>query len=367
MWAFTHAAVATSQGLRVPDGSYISWMNNGDMELLSEDDIAYVNTHLNMAQANALEMERVYGCTLVYNRSMMEWLSAHHPDWNVTEWLDDQAALLMKWGAPILSITRTEWLQDTASNVDALMVQTPGNLGESERAALLDTPLPMLVTGRADMLDEQLAASLGIQAQPELLEAEFYVTASDDAPAFDRPYLPAHTPIKVDQAAQILYASRRTPLLVRNGSRAYWQPPDWSEPFNAFVPKYQLGSTFPHYRAALLLHELAADHGLSHVHDISRPQPIAFHLWRSAGKVYVLLGNLETGEFGDSRTPRTVEIRLSKTQLELTDADYQLQRVDFPDVIGLPPQTENSDWLIFNMNIPAEQCAVFRLQIIHGS
>jgi|GEM_PF-2018019 len=367
MWAFTHAAVATSQGLRVPDGSYISWMNNGDMELLSEDDIAYVNTHLNMAQANALEMERVYGCTLVYNRSMMEWLSAHHPDWNVTEWLDDQAALLMKWGAPILSITRTEWLQDTASNLDALMVQTPGNLGESERAALLDTPLPMLVTGRADMLDEQLAASLGIQAQPELLEAEFYVTASDDAPAFDRPYLPAHTPIKVDQAAQILYASRRTPLLVRNGSRAYWQPPDWSEPFNAFVPKYQLGSTFPHYRAALLLHELAADHGLSHVHDISRPQPIAFHLWRSAGKVYVLLGNLETGEFGDSRTPRTVEIRLSKTQLELSDADYQLQRVDFPDEIGLPPQTENSDWLIFNVNIPAEQCAVFRLQIIHGS
>ncbi|MBC7814362.1 MAG: hypothetical protein H7175_24615, partial [Burkholderiales bacterium] len=148
---------------------------------------------------------------------------------------------------------------------------------------------------------------------------------------------------------------------------AYWQPPDWSEPFNAFVPKYQLGSTFPHYRAALLLHELAADHGLSHVHNISRSETIAFHLWRSAGKVYVLLGNLETGEFGDSRTPRTVEIRLSKTQLELTDADYQLQRVNFPDEIGLPPQTENSDWLIFNVSVPPEQSMVFRLDVVRKS
>ena len=366
MWAFTHAAVISPNGLHVPDGSYISWMNNGEMELLSEGDVEYLNTHLNMAQANALEMDRVYGWTLVYHRALMEWLSAHHPDWNVTEWIDDQAAMLMKWGLPILSITRGEWLAEAASNLDSLIVQTPGQLGENERALLRETSLPLLVTGRADVIDSQLLASIGVLAQAELLESEFYVTASEDAPPFDRPYLPDHTPIQVEPDAQTLYASRQTPLLVRSGSRAYWQPPDWSEPFNQFVPKYQLGSTYPHYRTALLLHDMAAEAGLSHVQGISRPETTAFHLWRSGGSIYLLLGNLETGEFGDSRWPRTVNIRLSRKQLGLETGDYQLQRVDFPDERPITSQMREKDWLDFRIEVPPEQGFVFRLEARPG-
>src|SRR5690606_26074903 len=116
MWAFTHAAVQTPEGLKVPDGSYISWMNNGDMELLSREDVDYVNSHLNAAQADALATEQVYGYTLVYNRAMMEWLSTQHPDWNASEWIDDQAAMLMKCGVPILSSTRMEWLPEVQAN-----------------------------------------------------------------------------------------------------------------------------------------------------------------------------------------------------------------------------------------------------------
>jgi len=364
LWAFTHAAVITPTGLKVTDGSYISWMNNGEMELLSENDIAYLNLHLNSAQANALEMDRIYGCTLVYNRAMMEWLSSHHPHWNVTEWIDDQAALVMKWGVPILSITRTEWLADVLSQTETLMVQTPGNLSDQARETLLQTTVPMLITGRADIIDESLLDSFGMQPLPQLLAADFYVTASEDAPASDRPYLATHARLNIKQSTQILYQSRQTPLLIRHGNRAYWQPPDWSEPFNPFVPKYQLGSTFPHYRAAMLLHDLAQEHQLSHIHSISRPNTIAFHLWRSAGKNYVLIGNLETGEFGDSRVSRTVEVRLSKVQLNLSDANYQLCRVDLPDEPSLLSYAETTQWLMFIASVPPEQSMVFRLDTL---
>lgn len=362
MWAYSHAAVLMPDGIRVPDGSYISWMNNGDGLLLSAEDIAYVNQHLNQAQASAAQLEAVYGATLVYNRSAMEWLSAHHPDWNVSEWLDDQSAMLMKWGIPALSITRTEWLADAPIRQNALLASVPKPLDQAARTALVNHPAPVMVIGRADMVDEAVQAALGIRPTDDLIPAGFHVAAGLDeqTPPYDRPYLPPHAAIEVDDAVIVHYGHKRAPLLTQRGDRCYWQPPDWSEPFNPFLPKYQLGSTYPHYAAARLLQQAMQQAGLSYVDVPARPQTIAFHLWRSGGRIYVLLGNLETGELGDSRTARTVRLHLSRSQLGLASDPLSLKRVDIAGEV-ISPEEKDAAWLIFAVSLPPEGCAVYVL------
>jgi hypothetical protein len=365
IWAFTHAAALTPDGLKVPDGSYVSWMNNGDMELLSEEDVAYVNSQLTAAQENALRMEEIYGPALIYNRAMMAWLSREHPDWNVTEWVDDQGAMLMKWGTPVMSASRAEWLPDLPHKPDTLIVQTPGRLDERTQRALIGAATIVLATGRADVLDKAVLKRLGLKLAGNLADSGFERASSDisdwpGAPSNERPYLPERQPVQAEDAVVLVhYQTALTPLLTSKDGWVYWQPPDWSEPFNQFVPKYQLGSTFPHYRVALLLHELAASAGLSHLEAIEYPMTTAFHLWRSGGQVYVLLGNLETGEFGDSRNLRYVTVKLSRRQLGLGRSPYPLYRVDDDSRETIVPVQSDGGWLKYTIMLPPEQCAVY--------
>lgn len=355
MWAFTHAAVAMLGQLELPVGAYISWMNNGAMALLSDDDVMYLNRHLTQAQVNAEAVDRVYGWTLVYHRRAMEWLSAHHPDWNVSEWLDDQAALLMKWGVPIGAITRGEWLEN--GSVPRAMIS--GVTG-SEGASGLTAAAALLLVGRADQFSAAQLAQAGTQVTGDLVADGFHVSDGEGAPPYDRPYLPEHAAVTPLADAETLYASAVTPLLIRRGSQAFWQPPDWSEPFNQFVPKYQLGSTFPHFRAAKLLHDLARAAGISHLEDVAYAEPIAFHVWRSDGRIYVLLGNLESGVFGDARTPRTAHLCLSRSELELSDGVWHLVRVDLPGEV-IPLHADDA-WLRADVPVAPEDGAVYRIE-----
>ncbi|MFN8560916.1 MAG: hypothetical protein U0703_04660 [Anaerolineae bacterium] len=116
----------------------------------------------------------------------------------------------------------------------------------SEASIMSDESSPALVVGRADMIDAAVQAKLGIALRGSLIEATFHVARGNDAPPYDRPYLPEHQPIAVRDGARVLYRTEATPLVTSRGGWAFWQPPDWSEPFNPFVPKYQLGSTYPH-------------------------------------------------------------------------------------------------------------------------
>lgn len=364
MWAFSHAATLTPEGPKVPDGSYISWMNNGEMALLSEADVEYIRTHLDAAQTSASQIEHVYGPSLVYNRAMMEWLSANHPDWNASEWIDDQAAMLMKWGVPILSATRADWLGELNGLPDALILQTPGQVNDVVQSILQGFSNPILATGRADLMDSMIFDALGLSTHGELIEGEFQVCsgASPDTPSHDRPYIPTHQPVRAASDVTVHYQSGQTPLLTKRKNWHYWQPPDWSEPFNQFVPKYQLGSTYPHYLAASLLRRANRDAHLSYIESVERPSPVAMHLWRSRGRVYILLGNLETGEFGDSRTPRSIQLQLSRSQLGLTGEGYDLRRVDVPDEAANIPLTANDQWLSCRVELPPEQSTVY---IVH--
>jgi hypothetical protein len=176
IWAFSHAAVQTPDGFRVPDGSYISWANNRNGELLSEQDTQFLTSQLNAAQRSASRLEQVYCPTLIYNRNMMESLSANQPDSNCSEWIDDQAAMLMKWGVPCLSASRMEWLEEIAVP-EACLLQVPGQLSQGEKELLNKMHgdgIPLLIIGRADQIDPDILDFAGVEMKENPVKQGFY-------------------------------------------------------------------------------------------------------------------------------------------------------------------------------------------------
>jgi hypothetical protein len=358
-WAFAHASALTPEGPRPSDGVYVSWLNNGAMELLAPGDVLFLRGLLDRAELSAAALEAVFGPALVYDRAAMEHLATTRPDANVAEWIDDQAGLLMKWGVPVLAASRPEWLGalDGEARGRQLISQPPAPSSAAALAGCED----VAVFGDAGAIAPDVAAALGVRPTGERIEAEFWVCHDDAgaAPPFDRPYFPEHGVVAVDDDVTVHYASEHTPLVTTRAGRLWWQPTDWSEPFNQFLPKYQLGSTYPAFLVASLLSGQAVADGRSHAVDVARPAPVAFHLWRSGGSVHVLLGNLETGELGDSRVPRRVRIRLSTTELGLPDGPLALRRIDGsgPDLV--PTDLVESGLVEAALTLPPESAAVY--------
>ncbi len=361
-WAFAHASAATPAGPRPSDGAYVSWLNNGHMELLSSDDIAFVGGLLDRTEASAAALEHVHGPAIVYDRQSMAALAASNPSDNVGEWIDDQAALVMKWAVPVLSATRPEWPAAGAGTDGVLIAQTPSDPdGES---ALLSAD-GLAVFGRADVIAEPVRNELGIALTGERRGADFWVSTGDhpDTPTFDRPYVPEHCVVEVAEDATVLYRTRDTALMTRRGRRLWWQPTDWSEPFNQFVPKYQVGSTFPAFQVATVLHELAREAGVIHAVAPARPLPVAWHAWRSGGVDHVLIGNLETGEFGDSRLGRRLEVRLPVASLALGPDATMLELVDGSGAasLELSPCPDAPGFTSATIDLAPEAAAVYRV------
>jgi hypothetical protein len=135
IWAYSHAAVKTPDGLKFPSGSYISWLNVGK-KLLPEEDVSFLAETINDATRDALRTTEVLGPTLVYNRRAIEWQCANAPDVSIKEWIDEQAAIVIKSSVPILSATRIEYLPQVAS--DMFVFQTPVHLRPAEKQVVLD-------------------------------------------------------------------------------------------------------------------------------------------------------------------------------------------------------------------------------------
>ena len=137
-WAYNHAAFTRTNGSGVsytpPDGQYISWANSwsevyrteGEKHsdqgegsyldrpngLLTRPDVAFLAGALNAAVLSANNLEAVFGPTMVYNRRFQKSMMKSTPDANANEWIDEQVGMLMKFGTPILSVSRLEELGD---------------------------------------------------------------------------------------------------------------------------------------------------------------------------------------------------------------------------------------------------------------
>ena len=360
-WAFSHAAVVGRDGRPiVPEGTYISWMNDWNDRLITTTDVAFLARHLDAAQASATGIEAIFGPMIVHDRGGLAAKYAEDPASNASEWVEDQAGMVLKFGAAILAGTRAEWLPPTWP--EGVLWQLPATI-ELEQARALGGPV--VATGRADRIDAALVAAAGVRRSGERLPDGYRLgmPSSADLPREERVHIPEREAVTAADDAWVGYDSRGMPLLVGRAPFYHWQPPDLADPGNPLIPHSQIGTTSPYVEAARVLNAGAARAGGISVDPVAAHEPVTVSCWRSYGTVHVLLGNLESGWMGDARFPRRLTVNLPRTRLGLSaDADMVLTpaNLDAPSIE--PDASSTPDVLRFSLTVGPAACVVLRLE-----
>lgn len=330
IWAYSHASVKTPHGLVMPQGSYISWANQGK-RLLSPEDVAFLSTNIDAAVRDASQTKEIYGPTLVYSRSAMRWQIDHAAkDTSIKEWIDEQAGSLMKWQVPILSATRVEWLGSLGAGT--AIVQTPSHLHPSELSALqhlIHSGHPVALFGSfAGGIDPQLLSLAGLhEFHPSEPKASVHSTAQtgtltglavEHVPSsfpvrelLDAPITPStHT-----SAAAALYSVSGVPqlLLSREAKQKLllWDPPEFTTRHDQSLLQLWGGSAASYVLTAAAINTLQRDAGLLHVQTIDADQTGSMDAWKTAdGTLHLLFGNLEEGLREDADRSRHFNVAL---------------------------------------------------------
>jgi len=310
IWAYSHAAVVKPEGLRMPAGNYISWSHQGQ-RLLSEEDIKFLAETSDAAFADARATTKIYGPTLVYCRSAMEWQSYNQPEVTISEWIDEQAGSLMKWSVPILSITRSEYLPRVES--DLFIFQTPVHLQAQEKENVLNvlrSGKPAAVfASPAGGLDPDIAKVLGISTTQKKVGGLRYIATLggrtgglfEDLPNTFPLYQP-YCKNRSKAGVEVFYAVGRSPCLIFNpldgNQLIFWDPPELQSHGIIGLRSLDeiLGSPTPYALTARLFNSVMKKNGLISVDKVEQYQPVNITSWQiSDGRIRVLAGNLEEG------------------------------------------------------------------------
>lgn len=313
IWAYSHATVKTPDGLKMPAGNYISWMNKGK-DLLSEADVDFLTENSDAAFADARQTTEVMGPTLVYCRSAMEWMMNHQPDQNIKEWIDEQAGSLSKWSIPILSITRSEYLPQVES--DLFVFQTPIHLQDTEKTEickLLNSGKPVAVWGSpAGGVDPEILKILGVSTSQERISDYRFIGTLDgktegiyeDIPNTFALYQ-LFSKNQCNEEVEVIYTVYDSPTLVYNNTHGkrtiFWDPPELAcnTPNGPRLGKpvdVLLGSPAPYVITARLFNEMLKATGKFYVDQVKQYTPTHLLYWKNKDdSYYVLAGNLEEG------------------------------------------------------------------------
>jgi len=314
IWAYSHAAVKTPNGLKIPKGNYISWGNQGK-SLLTKEDVKFLTMNINEAIDDAHQMTDISGPTIVYNRSAMEWQSRNAPNLNIKEWIDEQAGSIMKWSVPILSVTRMEYLPKVES--DLFIFQTPVHLPVHDKETILNlikSGKPIAVFGSpAGGVDPEIAESIGISTKEIATKNIKYIGSlhyrMDDLFEGLQNTFSIYQPFTVttiSKDADVIYSVDRSPCLCLNSSGnkrvMFWDPPELSVNVNGSNSEEGtsldelLGSPVPWVLTARVLNSMAKSSGQPYVDKIEEYNPVYLAFWKkSDGSYCILAGNLEEG------------------------------------------------------------------------
>lgn len=325
IWAYSHASVKTPKGIKVPDGSYISWANQGK-RLLSSEDVAFLNANISEAVIDAQNITEVYGPTLVYARSAARWQAEHaHSDQDAKEWLDEQVGSVIKWPIPVSSATRIEWLPHVSS--DMFLMGGVSHLTAEESSdirALAQRGIPVALLGSpAGGFDPSLRDLVGLQSNDvrssptSVLNGE----VSSFGASLERG-IPEHFPVRqgltkntATPDSKPIYFVEDSPVLVLNQSRELrlmtWDPPEIAVEWDTKLLDIWSGSAAPYVLAASAVNALLANSGGLHVSAIDSSETVNFTAWRTGdGEAHLMFGNLEEGLSDDANASRNVTIEL---------------------------------------------------------
>jgi hypothetical protein len=369
IWAYNNSCILTPKGNKFIDGSMVGWCNSPSMKLLTKEDVKLISETLYDADKSALRSTKIYGATTVYNRAMMEWLNAKDPASFNSEWIDEQSAMLMKWGVPCLSATRIEWLPQLDIDKRIWLYQLPGKCSDeivSHVKGLAKTGCPQMFIGRADRIDQSFLQLAGISFKDTLYSSFDYTcimaaTAETGLPKTSFVRLSEFCPVKTSDAI-VHVSAPESPLLTQANSSYtfYWQPPDWRHPAESNLPQQQYGSLVPYYCAARELERSCKKTGITHIRPVTVMNPVTFHYWKSGSRIYFLFGNLETNSIGDSRTKRDVFVFVNKDELGLDKGNYELK--DFYGIRNTNAFGVEGSFLIYLLKIDPEGIGLYYIE-----
>ncbi len=360
IWAFSHAGVVGPDGRpRVPEGTYISWMNDWNGRLISTADVAFLAQRLDAAQASAASIEAVYGPLLIHDREGLASSHREAPVSNTSPWAEDYLGMALKFGASFLASTRAEWLPSTWA--DGALWQMPSGHDVGRAQALGG---PVIAAGRADRIDDDWLEAAGLRRTGEALPDGYRLgmPMSPDLPREERLHLPERVALAANAGTQVGYDSDGTVLLAGRAPIYHWQPPDLADPGNPLVPHSQIGSTSPYVEAARILNAGAAAAGGLSVAPVAQHEPVTVSSWRSDGAVYLLFGNLESGWMGDARFPRRVSVAVPRDRLGI-DPNCEVTGVPVNGEAPLATdESEPGDPMVrLAVTVPPAGCLVLRL------
>lgn len=327
--------VGANKSFHTPDGQYLSWANswsevydsggggkagngaylNRPNGLLTRPDLALLVGALNSACGSANSLEEVFGPTIVYNRPSLDRLMRESPDENVNEWVDEQAGMLMKFGVPILQVTRIEDLRGRSeSSSDGLVLQIPDASTDPSTVStitkLVAAGTAVLLSGRADKIHPELLKLAGAEvatgtfgnsqvarrlAPPypasrvnaSLIRQAGWESAASLQTLSLSPRVGVRATAEGKVFATVDDGGKDSAVLVASSTnKAYWvQLNDLGGPEDVSLAGF--GTAGLYHATASLLNE--ASQTVVVASGINATHPAAVHAWRSGGTIKVLL------------------------------------------------------------------------------
>ena len=269
----------------------------------------------------------------------------------------------MKWGFPCLSAVGLD-----ASPVarEGYVLQNPARLTPEWSAHLLAPATAYIAAGPGQRIDTRLLADIGVSDGGEEFgfgkhHLEQPATTADEVGKVASVSMAPSRRFTAG-SARVLVETEKTVLVAQAGGGAphfLWQPPYPFTQTSSCLGQSQYGSLAPFVALGRAWQAANAKHAAARVHDLATHQPVAFHLWRSGGRVCVLLGNLETGIIGDSRAPREITFTLNRAVLKLGAAPFMLEDLD--NGATIPPVSATDEELTYRIAIAPQGSAVYRL------
>ena len=310
IWAYSHAGLKTPKGLKLPEGSYISWANQGK-RLLSADDVSFLTSNINEAVTDAHQTKDIYGPTLVYSREAMQWQMDHASlDNDIKEWIDEQAGSVIKWPVPILSVTRLEWVPEVQS--DLFIFQTPVHLSPQHTQMVVDliksghpTAIFASTVRGIDSAIEEAAGLTGLHVMDTTdaihtaIASEEAKTVADNVPGTfpTRTYLNAN---RASAEAKTIYSVENSPQLTLNttGKKRVmvWDPPIFDNSTHEPLVTTWGGSVAPYVLATGTLNFLTSSQDVMHAMRVDENEAMNVAAWRTGdGRFHVMAAELEEG------------------------------------------------------------------------
>jgi hypothetical protein len=324
IWQYSHAGVKTPSGIVMPQGTYISWANQGK-RILSKEDVDFLRANIGASVRDAAQTKEIYGPTVVYSRDAMQYEAEHaRADQDIKEWTDEQVGSVIKWPVPVLSITRAEWVPCVKS--DLFLFGAPAHLPPAQLRsleALAKRGQPMAFFGSlAGGIDPALLGLAGLRPQEREPEQDMQLpgTAGDER-LKDIGNFPASftTPQRLTRATAMpgttIYRVNDVPVLVLNQraplNLSVWDPPELHGRCCKPLREIMGGSAAPYgFAAATLTEQLATTQALrAETIDLQQTSTVA--AWKTGdGVVHLLAGNLEEGLRDDADHSRHFAMQL---------------------------------------------------------